>query len=83
LFIGWLLRSVLPVSLALGASPVKDLNAAAFTESTGSSHRGQQLGGSYRTQAGQAGGQSVRIDAGQRVVAGCFVAGAFGLRQAQ
>jgi hypothetical protein len=35
LLIGWLLRSVLPVSLALGASPVKDLNAAALRNRPG------------------------------------------------
>jgi hypothetical protein len=41
------------------------------------------LGGSYRVQAGQAGGQSGRIDVGLRGVPGCFVTSAFGFGQAQ
>jgi hypothetical protein len=46
--IGRLVRSVLPVLQVLSASPVKDLNAAALRNRPGSSHRGQQLAGSYQ-----------------------------------
>src|SRR5664280_2232683 len=61
LLIGWPLRSVSPVSLARGASPVKERNSLAGAEPSGpTDDRGHRRGADLG-QAGQAGRQPGRI----------------------
>jgi hypothetical protein len=76
-FAHWLAFAVGVAGFAgLGARPVKDLWAAAALRNRPGLPK--QLGGSYRAEAGQAGGQSGRIDAGERGVADGFMVGALG-----
>ena len=60
--IGWPLRSVSPVSEALGTSPVKDRNCLPSSEAGGVAHGGDERGAADVGDAGQGAGEPGGVD---------------------